>query len=59
MDALGVRWVGRKALPESGIQQTPEGLGRIARIRIRGVSGYPLREITEGDSGVKSTRRRC
>ena len=28
------KWVGRKALPESGIQQTPDGLERVARIRI-------------------------
>ena len=45
MDALRGEVVGRKALPESAIQKTPDGLERIARVQIRAVSGYPLGKL--------------
>jgi hypothetical protein len=49
MDALQVRWVGRKAPPEAACSKHPMRFKPMAGIRIRALSGYPLQEITEGD----------
>src|SRR5215469_5729480 len=51
--------VGRKALRKAASSKHLRRSKPTARVGIRAVSGYPLGEITEGDSDAKSTRRRC